>query len=59
MTEMHGFRGKGLSGMIRKNVKEFFKVKAKLKNPKFRAFETETLLKINVKENLKIQNIVF
>ncbi|MCD8477900.1 MAG: hypothetical protein LRY68_08410, partial [Sulfurospirillum sp.] len=43
----------------KKNVKEIFKVKEKLKSPKFRAFKTETLLKINVKENLKIQNIDF
>lgn len=43
----------------RKNVKEFFKVEAKLKSPKFRAFKTDTFLKINMKENLKIQNIDF
>jgi len=40
-------------------VKVSLKVELKLKNPRFRAFETDALLKISVKENFKIQNIDF
>lgn len=40
-------------------VKDSFKNKAKLKIPRFRAFKSEEVLKMSVKEILKFQDALF